>query len=728
MSIRFKIGILALVVTACVSVMALTAIFSVRNLSDEVDLLRTHQIITQLSVVKLSRDMNYLSRLSRDIMLGGDYERDIKAVNDIADKVSNHFDLLYKAADNFETKGLITKAHYDTNDWLNSTKVVLAEFGKNPTEDRHKAYKEYERDITPKAMKARESFEKILQCSEKDFKGGVEVFENTMARSATAVIIVSIIAIVIIVLSFVVILRTILIEIENRRHAEEALSASDKTARALLDGIDNSTYLIDPDGIVLAINATAAKRAGKDANKLVGSCLWDFYLPSGISHKRKQMAAQVIATCRAARFEDERNGLIFDHTYYPVFNDAGAVVKIAVMSIDVTEQKKALKALEESEKRFRTLIEDAPIGISMSRDLRYTYVNRAYTTIFGFNDPSELIGTYIGDRIAPQCRSEITGLVRRCLDGGKVPFEFETIGMRKDGLRFPCYVDITRLTFDDGPMSISFTRDFTERKQAWDLMIQTEKMVMIGGLAAGMAHEINNPVGIIIQNLQNIERRLAVDSPDNQAVADGLGINLPQVGSYLDKRGIFKLLVTIRNAGERTARIVSNMLQFSRKSDSEHKLSDLPLVIERTMEMAANDYDLMKKYNFNSINFVRHFSPDLPQVKVNVTEIEQVMINILKNSAQAMSCYGTPDPEINLSAYREDQMVVVKVADNGPGMDEQTRKRIFEPFFTTKEVGFGTGLGLFVSYTLITQSHKGVFTVDSIPGNGACFTIKLPLD
>lgn len=181
------------------------------------------------------------------------------------------------------------------------------------------------------------------------------------------------------------------------------------------------------------------------------------------------------------------------------------------------------------------------------------------------------------------------------------------------------------------------------------------------------------------------------------------------------------------SAGERTTKIVSNILQFSRKSSSERKPTALPEVIERAVELAANDHDLKKKYDFRNITIVRDFAPDLPRVPVNATEFEQVIINLLKNAAQAMAESRLTRPEIHITASSEAGWVVIKVSDNGPGMEEGTRKRVFEPFFTTKEVGVGTGLGLSVSYTLITQNHKGVFTVDSAPGEGALFTIKLPV-
>jgi PAS domain S-box-containing protein len=719
--------LLALVITVCVSAMAVTAIISMSTLSEHFRSLRSHEIVTEMSVTKLGRDLNYLSRLTRDIMLGGNYERDMEAVDDIFEECTKHFEILNKAANTEASRKLIAEAYADTRKWLDLTKTMMTALGKLPVADRYKAYKEYERIITPPSMKARDSFAKISKSTMKDFEDGVETFEMTMAKSATSIIVISLVAILVIISSFIVILRTILTEIENRNRAEEALSASEKKARALLDGIDNCAYLIDPAGVILDINAKAATRAGKDAVELVGSCLWDLFSQPEISLSRKRKAAEVMASGEAARFEDELDGRIFDQTYYPIFDVTGGVAKIAVLAIDVTDQKKALKALKESEKRFRILIEGAPIGIALFRDRHYTYVNGAYTAIFGFHDPYELIGTLIDERIAPQCRSEITAMELRRVKGENVPNEYETVGMRKDGSQFPCSVDITKLIFDDGPMSISFARDLTEREQARELMTQNEKMTMIGGLAAGLAHEINNPIGIIVQNLHNIERRLTPDAPDNQEIANELGIDLSQVRAYLERRSVLKLLATMHKAGERTAKIVSNMLQFSRKSGSERRLVVLPDVIERAVELAANDYDMKKRYDFHRINFVRHFAVDLPQVPVNATEFEQVIINIIKNAAQAMAEYGARDPEIDLSAYREGAMAVVKVSDNGPGMDENTRKLVFNPFFTTKQVGAGTGLGLSVSYALITQNHKGIFTVDSTPGEGTCFTIKLPL-
>src|SRR5262249_22064863 len=134
------------------------------------------------------------------------------------------------------------------------------------------------------------------------------------------------------------------------------------------------------------------------------------------------------------------------------------------------------------------------------------------------------------------------------------------------------------------------------------------------------------------------------------------------------------------------------------------------------------------RYDFKQVTIEREYADDVPQISVNVSEIEQVLINLLKNAGQALfEACASGKPLIRISVRRNDRMVELKVADNGPGMSDEVRKRIFEPFFTTKEVGSGTGLGLAVSYTIITNNHGGSIDVESSPGSGTCFTILLPI-
>ena len=170
------------------------------------------------------------------------------------------------------------------------------------------------------------------------------------------------------------------------------------------------------------------------------------------------------------------------------------------------------------------------------------------------------------------------------------------------------------------------------------------------------------------------------------------------------------------------------MLRFSRRSETTMQPASLVTVMEQAVELAANDYDLKKKYDFRSIEITREYDPDMPAVPIMAMEIEQVLLNLLKNAAQAM-IVNPPErrPRIALRLKQEERYAVLEVEDNGPGMSEEVRRRVFEPFFTTKEPGIGTGLGLSVSYMIVTQNHKGLMEVASSPGNGARFTVKLPL-
>jgi two-component system NtrC family sensor kinase len=151
-------------------------------------------------------------------------------------------------------------------------------------------------------------------------------------------------------------------------------------------------------------------------------------------------------------------------------------------------------------------------------------------------------------------------------------------------------------------------------------------------------------------------------------------------------------------------------------------------LLDKAVELAAHDYDLKKKFDFRHIRIVRNYEPALAPVPCSATEIEQVLLNLLRNAAQAMgeNRPSAEPPCITLQLRRENGYTVIKITDNGPGMDEQRLKRIFEPFFTTKEVGVGTGLGLSVSYFIITNNHNGTLSAESSPGKGASFIIRLP--
>ncbi len=280
---------------------------------------------------------------------------------------------------------------------------------------------------------------------------------------------------------------------------------------------------------------------------------------------------------------------------------------------------------------------------------------------------------------------------------------------------------------EDSRTAVIRIDDITERSRVEEIMVQSDKMLTVGGLAAGMAHEINTPLGSIMQSAQVIAKRLDMDNPKNQQVARHYGLDMEKCHQYMQERGIYQLLESIRESGGRTSRIVKSMLSFSHqgRTTCTSQVNDL---IDEALELAKSDYDLKKYYGFPDFEITRNYADDLPTIQIDKTKLEQVILNLIKNAAQSMSeMPAEHQPHISITTSSNEQNVCIQIKDNGPGIDEETQKRIFDPFFTTKEIGKGTGLGLSLVYFIVSRQHNGVIEVESEKGAGACFNIQLPI-
>ncbi len=403
----------------------------------------------------------------------------------------------------------------------------------------------------------------------------------------------------------------------------------------------------------------------------------------------------------------------------------GQPLRLIGTSTDITAHKKTEEEAQHLKDYLDDMINFMPsVLIGMNREKQVLRWNRRAEEFTGISS-SDAVGKPIAI-LLPDYAHWIESMHRR-LENSR-PVTKEKLLMVRNGVRRN--VDLVLYPLSTGGVDSSVLRieDVTEKTQIQELMVQTEKMISIGGLAAGMAHEINNPLGIISQSIQSLQRRTMEDIPANRRAAESLGISLNSVQAYLTQREIPQFTQYAQEAVTRAMKIVSNMLAFSRKSESAKQLSFLEPILERSVELAGNDYDLKKRFDFRNIDIVRDYQPDMPATVVSVVEVEQVFLNLVKNAAQALA--GNPPekkPVIRLRLRSAGGYAITEIEDNGPGMTDDLRFRIFEPFFTTKPPGVGTGLGLSVSYTIVTQNHKGLMEVDSTPGEGSCFRVRLPL-
>jgi PAS domain S-box-containing protein len=379
---------------------------------------------------------------------------------------------------------------------------------------------------------------------------------------------------------------------------------------------------------------------------------------------------------------------------------------------DVTEHTQAVDDLRNSEARFRTLTEDAPIAICVAREARLVYVNPTFLKMFRFKSMSECLGRPALDFHAPQCRPEIAERMARRAAGLPEPREYESLGARGDGSEFPIMVAVLRMQFGEGPAMVAFITDLTARRQSEEertrleqQLRQAQKLESLGRLAGGVSHDFNNLLTVINGFSMLLTQKLDAHE---------------RVWSYAEQ---------IRRAGERAASLTGQLLAFSR----QEAIQPVPLNLNATI---ADSEQMFRSLVGEGISLTTHLDAHLGAVLADPAQIDQILLNLVVNARDAMPDGGSlMIATVNFDgAVRNDsageapscgRWVTVTIADTGIGMDEHTRQNIFEPFFTTKGVGKGTGLGLSTVYGAM-QQNGGWIDVNSQPGAGSSFRLYFP--
>lgn len=386
---------------------------------------------------------------------------------------------------------------------------------------------------------------------------------------------------------------------------------------------------------------------------------------------------------------------------------------------ELQEQKSDLEAAHHLIDSIINAMPSVLIGVDF--DLNVTIWNKKAEDLTGLTS-SEVLGKRLNEVFSHHCISEKR--VKESLESQRIIREQ---GKKYENESGAVYEDITiyPVSLRESFGAVIRIDDVTRRILMEEMMIQSEKMLSVGGLAAGMAHEINNPLAGMIQNVLVIVNRLTKKIPANLRVAEEVGVSFEKVSEYLEKRHIIDQLKLIEDAGKRASKIVHNMLSFARKGNFHREAVDIIKLVDETLYLAGNDYNIQMKYDFKRIEIIKEYEENLPRVFCEKSKIQQVLFNLLKNGAEAMKEDHLKDSRFILRCSKNADYIHLEVENNGPEIPAAMRKNIFEPFFSTKGSG-GTGLGLSVSYFIITDNHKGIMKLKNQPET--CFIIEIPFE
>ncbi|MGE0479534.1 MAG: PAS domain S-box protein [Phycisphaerae bacterium] len=489
-------------------------------------------------------------------------------------------------------------------------------------------------------------------------------------------------------------------DITTRVLARQALQQSADEVHDLYNHAPCGYHSLNADGVFVRMNDTELAWLGYTREEVVG---------------RRHFTDVLTPECRplfAQRFADLKERgyatnldyefLRKDGTTFPVLLNAtllrdahGHFVMTRGIVFDMTERRRVESQVRESNDLLRAVIEGCgDAAFLKDREGRYILINRAVTEFIG-GSPEAVIGHTDAELFPPADAAAIRETDLRIMESGAAVRLEELVQTARGERTFMANKSPLRDARGNVIGVIGFSRDITEYKRSQERLQRAERLVSIGTLAAGIAHEINNPVGGILMGAQS-------------ALAD---LDDPSQRDF-----VRRCLNEIVDDARRCGRIVKSVLRFARQEPTEKWPTDLSALLRRSIDMLR---DLTEQ---RRITFRIDVAPDLPQVPVNPTEIEQVFVNLLRNAIQASSPGGTVD----IAMHRIDDRVRMRIRDFGHGMSADTLERAFDPFYTTRQFEGGSGLGLSVVHGIV-KAHGGNTVVQSSAGEGAEFTVDLPV-
>ncbi len=570
-------------------------------------------------------------------------------------------------------------------------------------------------------------------------------------------------------------------------HVQSSMMALSEMLRQIVDGAPIASLVIDSNHRVTHWNLACERLTGVQRLEVIGT---NEHWRAFYDHSRPLLADLIVDGFDSAQLEAVYQGVakasasvpggIEAEAFFPRFGSGGAWLYFTAAPLrdaagrvigaietlqDVTERRRAQEELLQhrndleqqvqqrtaeltaAARELELFVTNAPIGVSYSSAGVVRKVNRAHAEMFGCSEET-ICGSSVKDfHVSKEAFRELKQLVIDVLGKGE-PLHHEMWMRRADGQ--PIWVQIDAHTADGNDIQRGIwwmMQDRTEIRaaqqqlqarfeelqltnskleEAQNQLLQQDKMASIGQLAAGVAHEINNPVGFVGSNLNSLRQYVegllslpqayeaVLRTPTDVAARAELDKLREEVELDYLREDLPQLLDECADGLGRVKKIVQDLKDFSRVDQAEWQEADLNAGLESTLNVVRHEV----KYK---AEVVKHLG-QLPPVLCLAAQLNQVFMNLIVNATHAIVERGT----ITLSSGVQDAWAWVQVDDTGCGMPEEVRRRIFEPFFTTKDVGKGTGLGLSLSFSIV-QKHGGAIAVHSTPGAGSSFRVWVPV-
>ncbi len=512
-------------------------------------------------------------------------------------------------------------------------------------------------------------------------------------------------------------------DITERKQAREVEQLVNERLRAIFDSAMDAIILMDQEGLVVLWNQAAENMFGYSAFEAVGKDCHSMIMPEtyrevfvqAFDEFRRTGTGAAIGRILELEAKHKSGSLVPVELSISAVRLGGHPHAVEIVR-DITERQRSDQLFQQTVFRYAAMLDTVPAMVYLKDiDHRYVAVNKAFRDIVG-KTSREIIGKTVYDILQRDVADEYHKADKAVMDGDHRVDDHEKQIRNDNGDTM--WISTTKVPLHDSQGLVNgmvgLVQDVSDIHRSREQLVQSDKLAAIGTLAAGVAHEINNPIGFINSNLNTMQKYLQRTIEHIESLPcddDTLNEEMKDITSDFGEA----IEESIEGAG-RIRDIVADLKSFSRVDKAGRENANLNDGIQSTLNIVWNEL----KYKCK----VEKELGDIPDIYCMANQLNQVFMNLLMNAGHAITHdHGL----IKIKTWADDSNVYVSIADNGTGIPRENMGKLFEPFFTTKDVGKGTGLGLSLAFDIV-KKHGGQIDVKSEVGQGAEFTISLPLE